>query len=249
MLANIDTSKLTEVIKIIVMLVLFGTVVLCAWRGFKDGIIRSLCGIVAVFIALYFGGIVAKMYNNEFIGMLDPFVSGITEATVNKVTSSDSKKDTKIIVKLSDKEKTSVYSVCYASSRQLGFCEDAAKMMAEEMDKECIAVNNNMIEKFAEKLSIKFSYVALYALSFAIIAIALTVVINVINVSFKIPKLGVIEPILGTLLGIFRGILLMYAIAMFLRYLGIIVPNEIIAESKWVYKVVNENKLAPKRGL
>lgn len=245
MLDNFNMETIGKIIKIVIYLALFGTVVLCAWRGFKDGIIRSLCGIIAIFVALYFGGIVAKMYNNEFVGMMEPFVAGMTESNVNKVLSDD--KD--LIIHISDKQKANVYDVCYSASRQMGFCESSAKMMAEEMEKETTTVNNGMIEAFAEKLCLKFAFVALYALAFAIIAIALTVIINVINVSFKIPPLKAAEPIIGTLLGIARGIIIMYTIAMFLRYLGILVPDEIITGSKYVYKVVNENPIAQRYGL
>ncbi len=241
----LDNINIGNIIKIIVFLALFGTIVLCAWRGFKDGIIRSMCGIVAIFVALYFGGIVAKMYNNEFVGMLEPFISGITEKTVNKVLSDD--KD--IVIHISDKEKTEVYAVTYAASREMGLSESAATLMADEIKQECTIVNNGMMETLAEKLCLRFSYVALYALAFAFIAIALAVVINVVNVSFKIPVLKAAEPIVGTILGILRGILIMYTIAMFLRYLGIIVSDEIISGSKYIFKVVNENPLADRFGI
>ena len=41
----------------------------------------------------------------------------------------------------------------------------------------------------------------------------------------------------------------MYAIAMFLRYLGIIIPDEMLEGTKFVFKLVNENPVANRLGV
>lgn len=231
--------------KWIIIILLLGIVALCTWRGYKDGIIRGVCGILAIIISLYLAGVVAKMYNDEFDGMLTPFISGMVDSSVDKVLSDDDE----VVVHISDSEKSDVYMLSYAVSRQLGVVDNAAKLIAEETADECDSVNQNMCSVLSDKLCAKFAYIAVYCVSFIVIAIVFSVIGNIINVSLIIPKLGIIEPIAGAVIGLIRGIILMYAVAMFLRYLGIIIPDELIEGSKLVFKIVNDNPVAGKIGI
>lgn len=232
-------------LKWIIIILLLGIVALCTWRGYKDGIIRSVCGILAVIISLYTAGIVAKMYNEDFDGMLSPFISGMVDSSFDKILYDDDE----VIVHISDADKKDVYKLCYAVSRQMGLVENAAKLMAEETAAEYSTVNQQMRSALADKLCERFAYIAIYCVSFIVIAIVLTVIGNVINVSLLIPKLGIIEPIAGAVLGLIRGIIIMYAVAMFLRYLGILLPSGFIEGTKFILKVVNDNPVAGKVGI
>ena len=188
--------------------------VFCAWRGYKNGIIRGVFGILAIIVALYCGNIIANMYSKDFDGMLSPFIGGMVDTSENTVMS----KPDEAVVHISDSEKTDVGAVSYAIIRQMGVAEGAAKALAEEVSEECANVDQAMCDTIGEKLSARFSYIVVFCVAFAMIAILFTVIGNIINISFQIPVLGVAEPILGAVLGAVRGILIMYAVAMFLRW-------------------------------
>lgn len=219
--------------------------VFCAWRGYKNGIIRGVCGILAIMIALFCGNIVANMYGHDFDGMLSPFVNGMVDTAENTVMT----KPDEAVVHISDGEKDDVYTVSYAIIRQMGVVENAAKAMAEEVAAECANVDQSMCDTIGEKLSGRFSYIVVFCVAFAMIAILLSVVGNLINISFRIPILGIAEPILGIVLGALKGIIIMYAIAMFLRYLGIVIPDEMLEGTKFIFKLVNENPVANRLGV
>lgn len=232
-------------LKWIIIILLLGIVALCTWRGYKDGIIRGVCGILAMIIALYAAGIVARTYNSEFEGMLSPFIGGMVDSAVDKVLTDD--KDA--VVHISDAEKSDPYQVCYAVSRQLGLVDNAAKLIAEKTSAACTKVNQEMCSVLSENICTQFAFVAVFFICFIVVAIILTVIGNVINVSLLIPKLGIIEPIAGAVLGLIRGIILMYAVAMALRYLGIVLPGELFEGSKLIFKIVNNNPVARKVGI
>lgn len=232
-------------LKWIIIILLLGIAALCTWRGYKNGIIRGICGILAIILSLYMAGIVAKMYNSEFDGMLSPFISGIVDSSVDKVMSNDDE----VVVHISDSDKKDVYKLSYAVSRQFGLVDSAASLIAEETAAECKTVNQDMCSVLSANICSKFAYIAVYCVCFIIAAIIFSVIGNVINISLLIPKLGIVEPIAGAILGLIKGIILMYAVAMFLRYLGIIIPDEIIEGSKLVFKIVNDNPVANKIGI
>ncbi len=219
--------------------------VFCAWRGYKNGIIRGACGILAVILALFCGNIIANMYSTDFDGMLSPFVNGMVDGAENTVLTNDDE----AVVQLSDDEKDDVYSVSYAIYRQLGVVDNAAQKMAEEITAEHTNVDQSMCDTIGANLSARFSYILVFCVAFAMVAIIFAVIGNLINISFQIPILGIAEPILGIILGAVKGLIIMYAIAMFLRYFGIIIPDEALEGSKFIFKLVNENPVADKFGI
>jgi len=219
--------------------------VFCAWRGYKNGIIRGACGILAVLLALFCGNIVANMYSTDFDGMLSPFVNGMVDGAENTVLTNDDE----AVIQVSDEDKDDVYTVSYAIFRQLGVVENAAVKMAEEVAEECPGVDQTMCDTIGANLSARFSYILVFCIAFAMIAIIFAVVGNLINISFQIPIFGIAEPILGIALGAVKGLIIMYTVAMFLRYMGIIIPDEALEGTEFIFKLVNENPVADKFGI
>ena len=229
----------------ILIVVFIAIPVFCAWRGYKNGIIRGACGILAIILALFCGNIIANMYGTDFDGMLSPFVNGMVDGAENTVLTNDSE----AVIQLSDSEKDDVYSVSYAIFRQLGVVENASQKMAEEIAAECTNVDQSMCDIIGANLSARFAYILVFCVAFALVAIIFAVIGNVINISFQIPILGIAEPILGIILGAIKGLIIMYAIAMFLRYFGIVIPDEILEGTEFIFKLVNENPVADKFGI
>lgn len=232
-------------LKFIITLVLLGIVAYCAWRGYKNGIVRGVCGIIAVLLALYGAGIASDMFSEEFEGVMGPFVSGMIDSAADKVKNDDEK----AVVQLSESQKADVYSFSYACARQLGLVDSAAQTLGEEVAEEYSAVNQALYEGISAKLCGRFADVAVFMVAFAILAIVFAVIGNVVNLSFLIPKLGVVEPILGAILGLIRGLMLMYTITILLRYLGIVLPDSLLSESGLLFKLVNDNPVAGRVGL
>jgi len=232
-------------LKFVITLVLLGIVVYCTWRGYKNGIVRGVCGIIAILLALYGAGIAADMFSEEFEGVMSPFVSGMIDSAADKVKNGDEK----ATVKLTEAQKADVYSFSYACARQLGLVDSAAKTIGEETAAEYHVVNPTLYEGISAKLCSRFANVAVFMVAFAILAIIFAVIGNVVNLSFLIPKLGVVEPILGAILGLIRGLMLMYTITILFRYLGIILPGSLMAESGLLFKLVNDNPVANRVGL
>ena len=228
-------------IRFIITLCLLLIVAYCTWRGYRNGIVRGVCGIVAILLALYGAGVAANMFSE----VLMPFVSGMIDGAAEKVKSNDES----AVVQLSKAEKADAYMFSYACARQVGLVDRAAKLVAEETAKENNVVGQQLYEDLSDNLVGRLAHVAVFCIAFAIIAIVFGVIGNVINVSLLIPKLGVAEPVIGAVLGLLKGVLLMYAVAMFLRYLGLVMPKDLLNESGLLFKLINDNPVAGRVGL
>ena len=220
--------------------VLFAVIiVVCAWRGYKNGIIRGICGILAIIVSLYGANIIATAYSDEFTGMAKPFVEGIVDTSVSNVLN-DAKK-TMITVRTSDKDD--------AASRELGICDAAADKLAREMADDTSVVDQEMTELLSAKLCSKLAFAGLAAIAFILIAIVFAVIGNLINLSFQIEALGAAEPIIGTLLGIAKGIIIVLALATIFRYTGKIIPDTAVETTKILPHILNNNPVADRLGL
>ena len=76
------------IIDIILLLILLG----CAWKGFRNGLIPGLFMLLALFASLYGAKLVAETYSEEFISILEPFASGVTDRAIREMD--EDKKDT-----------------------------------------------------------------------------------------------------------------------------------------------------------
>ena len=65
-------AKFIEYIKWVPDVLFILIILVCAWRGYKNGIIRGICGILAIIVSLYGANLIATAYSDEFTGMAKP---------------------------------------------------------------------------------------------------------------------------------------------------------------------------------
>ena len=238
-------AKFIEYIKWVPDILFILIILVCAWRGYKNGIIRGICGILAIIVSLYGANLIATAYSDEFTGIAKPFVEGIVDTSVSNVLN-DGKK-TKITVRETDKD--DVYTVCYAATREFGLSEAAAEKLSKEMAEDTSVVDQEMTALLSAKLCSKLMFLAVAAIAFILLAIIFSVIGNLINLSFEITALGAAEPIIGVLLGIARGIIIVLALATIFRYTGKVLSDTAIESTKILPHIINNNPVADRLGL
>lgn len=234
-------------------------VVYFAWRGFRNGFIRGIFGILAVIIAIYGANLVAKAYSGDFTGMLEPFVSGIVDKAFTDVINPDETEagdeaqaadgaentggtNTETAGAENEKPK-SVYDVSFETLRKIGMTEGAAKHIAGKVSAKINAVGQRMSADLTETLCSALAYIAVFAVAFILIAIIFAVIGNIINLAFSIPGLESVDRIIGLVLGILKGLLLVFTLALVIRYLGLLAP-ETIGKTAVLKYILNINPLS-----
>lgn len=116
-------------------LILIAIILLCAWRGFKSGLVNGIIGILAVILAVYLAGLASQVYSNEFAGLLEPFATGVVDGKMNDIIAwndgdeeIEGKKKPEFI--LTSDEKRDVYTVSRAVVMSLGISEGPADDIA-----------------------------------------------------------------------------------------------------------------------
>ena len=231
---------------LIIDLAIIGAVVFCGWRGFKNGLIRGVFGVVSLIAALLVANIAAQAYSDEAKGMLLPFVGGIIDSTMTEIA--EQGLEYQAIAHDHEVEEAD-FGVAYTALRELGLPEAAAVRIAEKS----IEIEEDEQESYfpdiiADRLSSAFSFVAVFGIAFLLIAIVFAVIGNLVGFVFALPGLKYVDMIAGTILGLVKGIIIVYAVAVVARYYGLLVLETLEKTSVLRY-IVNNNPIANMLGL
>lgn len=220
--------------KYVLDLVLVAIIALCAWNGYRKGFILGVSGILALIVAFYGAHLLADTYSQEFTTLLEPFVSGIVDSTVESQTMEENVSE----------EELDAYDITYASMGKLGIMKSAADNLAEEIEERVKETGQQLRATLVETLCSKLAYVATAVIAFLLIIIIITVIANVLNLAFKLPGLEVINYVFGILFGLAKGLIFAFAIAWVLRYTGFIFKQETIDETILLKWLMEHNLLA-----
>jgi uncharacterized membrane protein required for colicin V production len=205
-----------------------------AWRGFKNGFIRGIFGLVALVVSIYGANLAATAFSGEFTGMLEPFVGGVIDKAISRVTNTDSEAPPSTDAVLTKEETTDVYNVSYSALRSIGVSEDASRLIAEKVGGEMDAVGQAMSDTLSHRLCQSLSFIVVFALAFALLAIIFAVIGNIFNLAFTIPGFALVNRLIGLVLGLAKGLVIVFVLAAVFRYAGFVsagaVENTIVLD-------------------
>jgi len=224
-------------------LAVIGIIVFCGWRGYRNGLIRGVFGVVALIVSVFIANIAAEAYSEEFTGMLKPFVGGIIDTTFTEMD------DEGLVYDPDEHEhenKTQEFGRAYSVLRRIGLPELSAVRIAElsaESD-----IKGLFSDIIADKLSSVLAFVAVFAIAFILIAIIFTVIGNLIGFVFSLPGLKLLDSIAGVLFGLAKGLIIVFALATIAKYFGLIALDTVEETSVLTY-FINNNPIADMLGL
>ena len=227
-------------------LAVIGTIVFCAWRGYKSGLIRGVFGVVSLIASLLVANIAAQAYSDEAKGMMMPFVSGMLESTMTTLA----EEGIEYQALAHDHEIDDVdFGTAYTALRHIGLPEAAAVRIAEQaLEVEDDEKDRYFSDIIADRLTSTFSYVAVFGIAFLLIAIVFAVIGNLVGVVFALPGLKLVDMIAGSALGLFKGIIIVYTVAIIIRYYGLLILQTL--ESTTILRsIVNSNPIANMLGV
>ena len=220
-------------------------IVFCGWRGYKNGLIRGVFGVVTLIVALVLANIAASAYSEEVTGALQPFVGGIIDSAMTKILDGDV-----TIEYVEDASDAEGFSMAYTALREVGLPVPAAINVAD------LAVGDYgvgdslgfLTELVSERLSSTLSYVALFGIAFLLASIIFAVIGNLIGFVFSLPGLKLVDIIAGAALGLAKGFLIVLSLAAVVRYFGLLAQST-LEETTVLNYFVNNNMIADMLGI
>lgn len=230
---------------VIIDVVLVLIVGFCVWRGWRNGIIRGICGVLALILSLYGANLLASTFSGEFTSALRPFVGGVVDSAVSSLVGAPEDDEEP---QLDEGERRDVFTVAFSVLRRLGVAENLAERLSAEVTEESGAVDRNMAASITDKLCASLAYVAVFAICFLLLSIVFALIGNLLNFVFSIPGIETIDSAVGMVFGLLKGLLIVLVIAVVLRYPALISP-ETLEETVVLKYLINRNLVAQILGL
>ena len=222
---------------------ILGIVAFCGWRGYKNGLIRGVFGVVALVISLFIANVAAEAYSGEFTGMLKPFVGGVIDTAFTEMDEEGVVYEPKEHEHENDTEE---FGKAYSALRRIGLPEPTAVRIAELVAE--IDIEGYFSDLIADKLSSALAYIAVFAIAFILIAIIFTVMGNLVGFVFSLPGLRLLDAIAGVVFGLAKGLILVYTLAIIIKYFGLVAIETVEGSSVLTY-FINNNPIADMLGL
>ena len=225
----------------IINIVLLGIVVICAWLGFKKGIIMGIIGILVIILSLYGAQLLSDTFSYEVIPVMKPFVSGVMDTRIEDTAFSvlgfeaDENGDYHVTESLDDMiagMPEARREICRWSYKDLGLydaiADDMAQKAVDSMDQNpgvsiSAAISNILCQSI--------SWYGGFIIAFILIFTALTVIINIPNLSFRIPYVGILNDLGGLAIGVYTGLLFCSLLVWVLQFTGIVLPQDTMQQS------------------
>ena len=240
-----------EILHIIVDILVVVTLAFCAWQGYKRGIIGSILAVLFIILSAYGANLVANAFAHEFEPMFRPFIAGHLDGveadvvervappdmegfSVSDLISADPRLEEDLVEQI-------FYSIGIHESR-------AAPFIERHMDTRLDGVSG-FTETLADILVEIFCFMLVYIIAFLLILIALTVIYNIIHLSFRLPGLKLVDGIGGGVFGFLQGLLLIFMLTFGLGVVGIILPEGFLEDTAILEFFVRRNPMTGFMGM
>ena len=240
--------EVIPLVTVIIDVILILIIVLCAYQGYRKGLIRGISGILAIVVSLYGANLIAETYSSEFTDVIQPFVSGIVYKSVDEAKEKTAERDY-VYEGPEEGEHDETYAISYESLRNIGILKTAAENITNEVRDKVSNAGHQLKEELVEKLTSTAAYVLTLVISFILIMIIFTVLANIVNLTFKLPGLELLNELLGLALGLAKGLIFAFAIAWVVRFLGFIIPEEVIDNTLILNWLIDLNPITSILGL
>ena len=224
-------------IKAIIDLVLLGILIVCIWSGYKKGIIMGVGGILCIIVAIYGANLLANSFSYDVVPALKPFANGYTETLIGGNDSAVMKRmgwdgstySPEDLVEMYPERKLEFCSACY---QVLGIDAVTADRMAEKAVTYKQESGVSIRAAVGQILCETISYAGCFLIAFVLIVIILTVIGNLPNLSWKLPRLDIVNDIVGALLGLATGLMFCAVLVWALKFMGMLIGSDTLASTR-----------------
>ena len=241
-------------INTIINIVLAAILVICAWQGYKKGIIMGIIEVLVIILSLYGAQLLTDTYSYEVIPVLKPFVSGYMEAQIDDTayTAFGYEKDpltgqynvSQSLADLLAERPEMAEPIALQSYQALGLYDDMAHTLTERTMTYAQENNASLTSSIVTISCQTVTWYGGFLLAFIILYAILSVIVNLPNLSFKIPYVGVVNDIGGAAIGVFAGLLFCSILVWACQFAGLLLSEQTLRGTGLAAYLMDRNLLA-----
>ena len=202
---------------VVIILVLF------LLRGAQRGLVLSLCGLVAVFVALIGAQIASDTLAPRAADILEPGFSSVIEEQLSAGL------DTALDQALMGDEGEE--NLLLELLEGLGFYDSVAQGIKDSVHSGAQQTLSDLSHALARAVAETVAGVLVFCLAFLLISVAWVVVSHALDLAAHLPVLYSLNRGLGGLFGLLKGCLLLFVAAWVMRLMGGVIPQEAVEQT------------------
>lgn len=237
----------------IINLILIGIIVICAWQGFKKGIIMGIIGVLVIILSLYGAQLLSDTFSSEVLPVLKPFISGVMDTSIEETAyevlgfEPDENGNYSVSLSLDDLMEShpeSRVEICRWVYRDLGLYDTLANDMAQKAVDYADQNSTDVSSAVTDVLCQSIAWYGTFILAFILIFTVLTVIVNLTNLSFRIPYVGIINDLGGLVIGVYTALLFCSLLLWVLQFAGILLPEDTLRTAGLAEFILDKNFLS-----
>lgn len=207
---------------------------LAAWRGARIGLVRALCGLLAVAISFVGAGFVARTLSPMVADSLEPKFAAAIEERLNEeiqratVESAIDPKTGAVNPALPDDlPMLDILNLLHS----MGLYEDFIGVVNSAVENGLTGVAASAAAAVAARIAQSVAYSIIFLVSFTVINLLWGLISHALNLVTRLPGLHFLNKSAGAVVGLLEGIVLLFVLAALSRLLGGLIPAEAIQQS------------------
>ena len=211
---------------IVLDLILAALLLVFLWRGYSKGFVLTLCGLLAVFVALIGGSVLADILARPVAQAVVPALEGHLQDSIGSYfqyapPAADSSVPDTFFSDLTVPQALEALQ----SSPVFG---GLAEAFAQAVDQGAQSVAAGVVQALAEYAALQLTRSVLFLVCFIAVLVAWTLLSHALDLAFRLPVLSTLNHWAGALAGLATGVLVA-VIALWL--LGDFLPRPALADS------------------
>lgn len=183
------------------------------WRGYKKGFILTLCGFLAIFVALIGASVVSNALDQPVSQVLRPAI----ETSIQKVVE-DNMPTTPQLPAADDAgpEEDEAEPIGLNIQELLALLQESAMYrgfadaVQNALDDGLVAATANATRVIADYIALQVARIALFLIAFVLVLIVWFFLSHTLDLAFKLPVLSSLNHWAGAALGLLKGGLLLF---------------------------------------
>ena len=170
------------------------------WRGWRKGLILSLCGLVVVILSLIGANFIADTAAPPVAKALQPKLAAVIEENVNDYMTTH----------YDDLDPVSPFDALRKMGGIYAWCADSVEDTVSKIGRDLDL--SEMFSIAANRVAERLAHRILFAIAFVVLFVLLTLLLHALDLVAKLPGLHFCNGLGGGLIGLVKGILVLFVV-------------------------------------
>lgn len=229
-------SALPLIFDLILLLVLIAFAV----HGAARGLLLSLCGLAAVLVALLGAGFLADLLAPKVADYLEPRFAAAIEEHLERQLSAALPGPDGAPASPEELPLTDLLNIL----KEMGLYQSAVDAINEAVEQGMTGAAAGAAAAVAASIAGTAAYLILFLIFFVVLLVVWTVLSHALNLVARLPGLHALNKTGGAIFGLVKGCAILFLCAWVLRYLGNIIPEETVEETRLLRFFLTANPVA-----